>query len=351
MYFWRLMWLAPLLVGAAFSLPATAVFVDPLDAQALMSPLARSSRLSAVAHAGSRLVAVGPRGHILVSGDAGKTWRQVAVPLSSDLVAVQFPTALHGWAVGHDGVVLHSADGGLTWVKQLDGKRVAEIISAYYQRQPAGPESAKLQEEARRLVEEGADKPFLDVMFVNEREGYVVGAFNLAMRTNDGGKSWEPLIDRTANEQGLHLYGLVHSGNEIYMVGEQGLIRHWDRQHERFRALSSPYKGSFFGVLARDATLIAYGMRGNVVRSVDGGQSWRILRSSASDGITGGTILDDGRVVLVTQGGQMLISKDGDEPYANVKVKNRMPYFGVASLAGGVVVVVGAGGVSAENIE
>ena len=33
-----------------------------------------------------------------------------SVPVSSDLVAVAFPTPQQGWAVGHDGVILASAD-------------------------------------------------------------------------------------------------------------------------------------------------------------------------------------------------------------------------------------------------
>lgn len=347
----QLRWFASLLIFTLFSLPVTAAFVDPLDAPAAMSRLASTTRLSAVTRAGDRLVAVGPRGHILVSDDNARTWRQVAVPLSSDLVAVQFPTPQKGWAVGHDGVVLHSADGGLTWVKQIDGKQAAALSEAYYQTRSADPEAAKAMDEARRLVDEGADKPFLDVLFLNEQDGYVVGAFNLALRTRDGGKTWEPLIDRTANEQALHLYGLAASGGELYVVGEQGLIRRWDRKRERFIPLSSPYRGSFFGILARNSTLIAFGMRGNALRSGDGGQSWRTLQSNASDGITAGTLLADGRVVFVTQGGQILVSKDGGESFASVKVKQRMPYFGVAPAGKDAVVVVGAGGASVEIIE
>lgn len=33
------------------------------------------------------------------------------MPVSSDLVAVSFPDAANGWAVGHDGVVLKTSDG------------------------------------------------------------------------------------------------------------------------------------------------------------------------------------------------------------------------------------------------
>ena len=346
-----LRWFTSLLIGTALSMPAAAEFKGPLEVPAAMCALAQTTRLMAVARAGSRMVVVGPRGHILLSDDGAQTWRQVAVPLSSDLVAVTFPSPTMGWAVGHDGVVLHSADGGLTWVKQLDGKQAAAIIDAYYRKQPVGAEMPNVKDQVGRLVEEGADKPFFDVLFLNEQEGFVIGAFNLAMRTKDGGKNWEPLIDRMANEQGFHLYSLAASDSDVFIAGEQGLIRRWDPGHERFIVLESPYHGSFFGILAKGSTLIAYGMRGNIVRSGDGGKTWRAVRGSATDGITGGTVMDDGRIVLATQGGEILVSKDDGESFTSVKVVNRAPFYGVAAARKDAVVVVGARGVSVVTVE
>lgn len=89
-------------------------FVDPLDRPAQVSPLASKSLMQGVTRAGARLVAVGQRGHILVSDDSGATWSQAKVPVSSDLTAVFFANDKMGWAVGHDGVILNSVDGGLT---------------------------------------------------------------------------------------------------------------------------------------------------------------------------------------------------------------------------------------------
>ncbi|MCY1442114.1 Ycf48-like protein [compost metagenome] len=98
------------------------------------------SPMSAVTHVGNRTIAVGPRGHIAVSDDGGNTWRQSAVPVSSDLVAVSFPSEQHGWAVGHGGVVLHSSDGGETWEKQLDGKQASQLVLDYYSNTGPGAE-------------------------------------------------------------------------------------------------------------------------------------------------------------------------------------------------------------------
>lgn len=99
---------------------------DVLDQPARLSERAVSSVLNAVVLAGTRLVAVGERGVVLLSDDNGRSWRQAgSVPVSVALTDVHFVSATHGWAVGHSGVVLHSDDGGETWMRQLDGNQAA----------------------------------------------------------------------------------------------------------------------------------------------------------------------------------------------------------------------------------
>ncbi len=51
--------------------------------------------------AGNRLVAVGERGIVLLSDDAGLNWKQVDVPVSVTLTGVQFVSPMKGWAIGH----------------------------------------------------------------------------------------------------------------------------------------------------------------------------------------------------------------------------------------------------------
>src|SRR5262245_9614082 len=112
--------------AVATVLPAAVLaagFVDPIDSPATQSPLASKSLLQSIAKAGNRLVAVGQRGHIVYSDDQGATWKQAAVPISSDLTAVYFANDKNGWAVGHDGVILATDNGGDKWTLQLDGRR------------------------------------------------------------------------------------------------------------------------------------------------------------------------------------------------------------------------------------
>ena len=120
--------LAPLAVGAALWMGgacAQPAFQPPLALPAVKSPLAARAPLNAVALAGIRLVAAGSRGHIVYSDDEGKSWTQADVPVSSDLLALHLPSARQGWAVGHEGVVLHTSDGGATGASSSTAARSA----------------------------------------------------------------------------------------------------------------------------------------------------------------------------------------------------------------------------------
>ena len=70
-------------------------------------------------------MAAGWRGLIALSDDEGRSWRQAEVPVREDLTALSFPTPAHGWAVGNEGVLLETTDGGAHWAKRLDGIKLA----------------------------------------------------------------------------------------------------------------------------------------------------------------------------------------------------------------------------------
>ena len=109
--------------------------------------------------AGTRVVAVGDYGGVLLSDD-GKAFRQAkSVPTRSVLTSVFFLDAQQGWAAGHDGTVLGTADGGDTW--------------------------AVLREEP------GKERALMAVWFENAQHGMAVGQFGLVVETDDGGKTWK----------------------------------------------------------------------------------------------------------------------------------------------------------------
>jgi photosystem II stability/assembly factor-like uncharacterized protein len=340
---------------------------DMLELPAVKSRLAPSSILMDVVDTGEKLVAVGERGHILLSGDNGGSWTQVDVPTSVTLTAVAFPTPEKGWAVGHDGVVLHSADGGKSWVKQLDGTQInasmltqvegllklkqAEVAAATDKKEKKllERELENLEffvSDAEMAVEEGPTRPFMDLWFKNDREGIIVGSFGMILRTEDGGAHWQPILDRIDNPDGYHYYGIAPAGETLFIVGERGLLFRSGDGGLNWQRLETPYEGSFFGVVGSDdgGAVVVFGLRGNAFISNDGGDSWKAVATPEGSTLSDGVMLADQSFLMVTNDGKLLSNSIGGDKYAQLPV-----FFpGAISLvkAGeGSLVLVGIGGV------
>lgn len=293
----------------ALSAGATCAPTGPaLDRPALTSPRAAQAVLLGVAQAGKRLVAVGERGIVLVSDDNAASWRQVPAPVSVTLTAVRFADARQGYAVGHSGTVLATADGGETWSRVLDGGQAAQRSLEAAQ---AGGDAAALRD-ARRLVADGPDKPLLDLLVIDRQRVIVIGAYGMAYATGDGGRHWDALSQRLANPQSLHLYAIRRSGDHVLVCGEQGLVR-WSRDGgQTFSVLKTPYNGSFFTAELPSADdIVLAGLRGNMLRSPDAGVSWKQTTLPAAATITGSAVRADGSLALVNQAGMVLIEKQG----------------------------------------
>lgn len=141
---------------AAFAQAGAAVTLSPArsDAHALHNMMLGATR------AGSRIVAVGAYGYIILSDDGGASYRQAdKVPVDTTLTSVSFAGTEQGWAAGHGGVILHTADGGKTWALQRSDTSV--------------------------------DQPLFSVWFANANEGWAAGLWSLLLHTRDGGKSWQ----------------------------------------------------------------------------------------------------------------------------------------------------------------
>jgi photosystem II stability/assembly factor-like uncharacterized protein len=334
---------------------ADAGFADPLDTPAVASALAPRGLINGIAQAGQRIVAVGQRGHIVYSDNGGTSWTQAKVPVRSDLTAVCFPTARSGWAVGQDGVVLASHDGGATWSKQLDGRAIGPLLVRWYtEHVPKGMDAkalARLRADAQRFKTEGPDQPLLDVWFENDRHGFVVGAFNLILETHDGGASWIPWLDRTDNPRALHLYAIRALGKNLWIAGEQGLLMELDRSAQRFRAVTLPYHGTLFGLADDAGVIMTYGLRGNAYLSRDGGVTWSKAETDTEANLTAATHAADGTLVLVSQTGQVLISKNHGASFTTAKPDRRVPASSVLPLPGGALLLGGPAGLQRVSLE
>jgi photosystem II stability/assembly factor-like uncharacterized protein len=287
-------------IAAAGAGCAFAQVGDALQRPALSVKAPQRAVLLAAATAGQRLVAVGERGVVVLSDDRGATWRQAACPVSVSLTMVRFADERHGVAVGHGGTVLTTADAGASWVLRLDGRRLAILAKA-------AATTPQAQQDAERLVADGPDKPFMDVVVWDAQRMLAVGAYGLAFYTADGGQTWAPWMGRLPNPKALHWYVARRQGTTLLLAGEQGLLARSSDGGATFEALPSPYKGSWFaGELQANGHAVLAGLRGNAWRTGDAGNTWSQLVSPTQSTIT--AVADDGKGGLwfATQAGAVL---------------------------------------------
>lgn len=345
--------LAILLLGAVGQAAMAGPAGDPLQRPARASARAATSMMTAVARAGDALVAVGERGLILRSADSGRHWVQARVPVSVLLTGVRFATPRRGWAVGHSGTVLATSDGGMSWTVQLDGARAARLVQrAAGQAGGDGAPAVRLRADAARLVREGADKPFFDLDVESEQVVTAVGAFGLAMRSEDGGASWRSWGQRIPNPGGSHLYAAARSGDAVVFVGEQGLVCAAVLPRTGCAVQAVPAKSSNFGVVVlSERHWLVYGLRGKAQVTDDGGDSWRGVSIDEAASLTAGLRRNDGSVVLASQAGTLFVSTDGGRRFEKLPRPDPVPIVGMAEAPDGALVVAGLRGVARIEVK
>ena len=301
-------------IATVFALAFTLTPLAGATESSELAPLAAKSLLLDVARAGDRLVAVGDRGHVLLSDDEGRTWRQVVVPTRAMLTGVSFGDPQHGWAVGHEGVILATADGGQTWIHQ----------------EPT----------------QDLDAIFLDVFFSDPLHGLVVGAYGKCLLTMDGGKSWQP---GGAIPDEVHLNQIAPTGTDLlWLAGEAGILLSATDARTAWKKCYVPYEGSLFGALPLgDHALLTYGLRGHVFVSTDDGANWTAREMPVAVLIMAGVKLKSGVIVLGGSGGNFFLSTNGAASFAAWKPADYLG--GVAALLetkDGALLAAGESGVS-----
>ncbi|MBK9495514.1 MAG: hypothetical protein IT475_17060 [Aquimonas sp.] len=335
----------PLFVAIALTAPVSATTAEDVAVTAAQvaeaMPLAASRGLVLdVTNGDSRAIAVGERGHVLVS-ESRSDWRQVErVPTRANLTAVT--TAGEAvWAVGHDGMILFSADGGLNW--QVQRQDVWKPM----------PDDADWD-----AFDPTQGAPLLDVLALDEKRLLAVGAYSLMLRSEDAGVTWnkvdpnarpsdaaapdeQPLVAEEAidaedpdaaasddwtmdadalvldEEDDPHLNGIARDAlGQLLVVGERAAAFRSRDDGVSWERLSLPYDGSMFGVLALgDGHFLAYGLRGHVQETHDFGDSWRELDTGTESTLQGGARTPDGGVFLVGNNGTVLYRAAGAESF------------------------------------
>lgn len=231
---------------------------------------------------GQTVVAVGTDGHIIRSTDGGRSWRLARVPTHATLTGVSFADAKHGWAVGHDAIILNTQDGGLTWSMQYHGSDL--------------------------------QVSFLDVCFLDSQTGFVAGAYGQFFATSNGGITW---THRQIIKEDFFLNRItVGPTGTLYLAGEQGLLLRSTDRGSTWTPIPSPYDGSFYGILPLGPkTLLAYGLRGRIYRSEDDGNRWQLSPNDPHGLLATALRLKNGVIIVAGEARLFAVSRDGGRSF------------------------------------
>lgn len=273
-------------------------------------PLVTTSMLLDITRTGSTLVAVGERGHIVISED-GESWTQAEhVPTRATLTTV-FSVGDRLWAGGHDAVILTSGDGGNTWTQLFyDAERQQAVM---------------------------------DIFFTDESHGVVIGSYGLYLRTSDGGITWQDnILDK---ESDYHLNSILPLGNGRWLIaGEAGYSYRSYDDWQTWEALEMPYLGSMWGALKTDGECVLfYGLRGHILESCDFGSSWTELETESENSISGAAEYE-GLVVMAANSGTVLI-RDDSGSFTSYHHSSGVDFAAIISLDDGNFLLVGEDGV------
>ncbi|MGE8064337.1 WD40/YVTN/BNR-like repeat-containing protein [Pseudomonas sp. NPDC089569] len=228
---------------------------------------------------GSRVVAVGERGSILLSDDQGVSWQpaQLATQRNATLTAVVALDDKRLLAVGHDGWILRSLDAGSHW------------------------------QEMRYDADLG--EPLLGVWSAGGDSVMAFGSFGKFYQSQDAGQTWTP---QALDIDNAHLNSMA-GGNDgrRMLVGEQGLVLRTRDGGQHWQTLPAFYSGSLFGIVRLSAdNWVTYGMRGHVFVSHDFGDSWTQVNVGNQLPLYGHVLLSDHTGLLIVGAGSSVVRLD-----------------------------------------
>ncbi|MCQ8278652.1 hypothetical protein NFI95_09330 [Acetobacteraceae bacterium KSS8] len=327
----------------------------PLDAPAPIVPNPAKTLVEALARAGSRLVAVGLHGLILISDDNGLSWRQVQPPVQATLTGVAFADDHTGWAIGHYGVVLRTENAGESWSLALDLPRAALVTldSAL----SANASDAVRQREidaAHRLAAADPSLPFLLMQTEGTDTLRAIGAGGLAMETNDAGRHWHPWSNAIDNPDNLPLLGLAVRDDVAAVDGGQGILLA-GRPENGLTRLKLQTDATLFGALnAGPFGFLLYGQQGNAFvgtmaqpAASTKPDAWHQVESPTQNSFTAALLKRDGGVLLGDSAG-MVWSLGGKPDNAHLDAtpaRAPFPILAMADTADGALILAGSGGV------
>lgn len=246
-------------------------------------------------------------------------WQQVESGTSAHLYGVHFLDAKHGWAVGTEGTVLSTTNGGTTWKASSASKDtltqvnfttpnngwLTSIGQVHYT--ASGGATWNVQHQIRS--QNKSPSGILDLCFVSTTEGWAVGGNGTVLWTENGGGRWKSLSDLSSKHLwGVHFVDAEHG----WIVGEEGEVLHTQDGGNRWVRQRSSAEQPLFAVHFASPTYgWIVGTNGLILHTTDGGRTWLRQKSPANQNLRNVAFHDEKNGWVIGEKGLILHTTDG----------------------------------------
>ena len=266
--------------------------------------------------------------------------------IEGDLNGVRFTDAQNGWAVGFGGLILHTTDGGKTWIKkeiqmpppaQSGNERrprnrgPVDYWNLYFRDANVGfitgargtifmTKNGGQTWERKQWVAEGGGRRgrsrLTATWMVNDEVGFMVGENNTLLKTTDGGETWKGGSERVrVGETRNNLEAICFaSPTHGWIIGSFGTILHTTDGGETWEPKGAGVDNNLMSIhFVDEKTGWISGQEGLILHTSDGGATWTQQTTDAYDDLhdlifvdklTGWAVGSFGAVLHTTDGGQ-----------------------------------------------
>jgi len=186
--------------------------------------------------------AVGELGTVLHTGDGGRQWKRQMEQTDRFYNGVFFADRKTGWIVGEFGTILHTRDGGATWqpqqcadlnalVEGADWDRPLPALYGLFFRDRKHGWAVGMDGVIIRTVDGGenwklqnavSEKPLYSIV-VHGEKGWIVGNKGVYLTSGDGGGTWSEKQDAVKTKFWLREVSFYESTQGL-MIGARGTI-------------------------------------------------------------------------------------------------------------------------------
>lgn len=265
--------------------------------------------------------AVGDNGTVIATKDGGKHWQRQSSNTGVWLNRVHFSDSRHGWAAGLYGSIIATTDGGQHWQPQdsntqewLNAVRFIDNLQGWAVGENGAIMATDDGGQSWRLQASNTRASLNDVYFVDARHGWAVGENGTIVSTDDGGLRWQLQISNTPESlKGIYFsdasHGWAIGGFNGSIVATEDAGLHWQAQISP----TNEWLTDIHFVDNQHGWTI--GFNGSILDTTDGGKHWQHRSSNLQEWLSAVHFTDSLHGWAVGYGGVILATVDGGESW------------------------------------